>query len=77
MCLDSTVDTIIIFNDKPSYAFRGRFYWEISPESPPLSSRAKLIADDWEGLPSYLDASYYDNDINEIYFFKVLIIFLI
>jgi hypothetical protein len=67
MCLNSTVDTIIIFNDKPSYAFIGTFYWQISPESSPLSSRAKLIADDCEGLPSYLDASYYMMIINDAY----------
>jgi matrix metalloproteinase-14 (membrane-inserted) len=68
LCHDSVIDAITRTEDGNSYVFKGDHYWLLTNEGL-ARGYPRRIADDWDGLPSHLDAALTWAD-GKTFFFK-------
>jgi len=68
LCEDSSVDSMLTTLEGDSYAFKGGIYWKLTEDSI-ASGYPRSIYEDWDGLPSGIQASF--SWVNgKTYFFK-------
>ena len=68
MC-NSSIDTIVETADGSSYVFKGDHYWMLA-EGGVAPGYPRIIAQDWPGLPSNIDAAVTWKIIGNTYFSK-------
>ena len=68
LCQDSSVDSMLTTLEGDSYAFKGGIYWKLTEDSI-APGYPRSIYEDWDGLPSGIQASF--SWVNgKTYFFK-------
>lgn len=68
LCQNSKIDAIVSMADENTYVFKGSQYWLLTDEST-APGYPKMIANNWEGVPSSVDAAF--TWVNgKTYFFK-------
>lgn len=68
LCRDGTIDAAVTLKDGDTYVFKFSQYWKLTEESI-APGYPRSIAQDWDGLPSNLDAAFTWTN-GKTYFFR-------
>jgi len=71
ICIDAGLDAVTNDDSGNLMVFRGRYYWVLEDNSSYQVSKARLISDHFDQVPSHLDSVARISQKQNTYFFKV------